>query len=217
MTKKQIIAIVGSLVGLVFLVIIVSALHMTRGTIESEGFCDFCHTAYYDQAEYDFNENVKMEKPSGVLAGCAECHPQPYAEFKQSAHFETEKEALRPGCVNCHAPHSFSRWLDYMYFSPPEWEKVQLSIHDNAFWEDEVRPVLAAKARLAFVADNSRFCKDCHIKNNFFNKEIKRHKAEIQASGPAEKINCIKCHYNLVHNEVDWDDKDEMLKGNSAN
>ena len=212
MTKKQIITIMLSLAGLLLLAIIVTALHMTQGAIDSKKFCAVCHTAYYDQEEYAFNENVKMKKPSGMLAGCAECHPQPYAEFKQSVHFETEKEALRPGCVNCHMPHSFSKWLDYMYFSPPEWERVQLSLHDNAFWEAEVRPDLAAKARLAFVSDGSLLCKGCHLKNNFFNKEIKRHKAEIETAGSAEKVNCIKCHYNLVHNEVDWDNKDEMLK-----
>lgn len=213
MTKKQIIIVVGSLVGLIFLTILGAALFMSHGTIEAKGFCSFCHKAFYDPAEYAFNEKVKMEKPSGVLTGCAECHPQPYAEFKQSAHFETEKVDLRPGCSNCHVPHSGFQWAYYMFYNPKKWQDVRVSIHDNTLWEEQVRPDLASKARLTFVANQSQFCKDCHLKNNNYNKEIKRHKVEIKAAGSAEKVNCIKCHYNLVHNEVDWDDKDEMLKG----
>lgn len=213
MSNKQKTIIAGSVVGLLALVVIGTITFMGHGTIQSGGFCGFCHKAFYDPDEYAFNDKVKMEKPSGVLTGCAECHPQPYAEFKGSAHFETEKENLRPGCANCHAPHSVFRWFRYMFYNPENWQRVRISIHDNSLWENEVRPDLAKKARLTFIQNQSKLCKDCHLKNNNYNVEIKRHKVEIEAAGSPEKVNCIKCHYNLVHNEVDWDDKEEMLKG----
>ena len=209
---KNLLILLGGIVAAGFIFTAGMFFFLSHGSIEAKGFCDFCHTAYYDPDEYAFNDKVKMEKPSGMLTGCAECHPQPYAEFKVSAHFETEKEEQRPGCTNCHEPHSIFVWAKYMYFSPIAWERLQVSLHDDTFWTEQVRPDLAAKARIKFVKDKSKLCKDCHLKNNNFKPEIKRHKAEIEVVKSVKNMNCIKCHFNLVHAEVDWDDKKEVLK-----
>ena len=151
-----------------------------------------------------------MEKPSGVLVGCAECHPQPYREFMESPHFEADEEK-RPGCVNCHEPHDFFTWFRYMYRSTPEWEDVQLGLHDNAYWEEEVRPGLAAKARKSFVVAKSKPCKDCHLKT--FKKKVKAHKKKLaEVNDKPEELVCIGCHYNFVHAEVPWSDKKEDIK-----
>ena len=179
---------------------------VTHGTIEAKGFCNFCHRAYYDPAEYAYNNKIGTKKPAGVLTGCAECHPQPYAEFKKSVHFETSKEARRPGCANCHdQPHGVLTWFDYMYFQPEEWKKVQISLHDERIWEQEVRPDLAGKAREKFVKSDSSACRGCH------NLEAKTWRADIKAHKQAleKKETCIMCHFNLVHAEVPWPDKDK--------
>jgi len=209
---KNVLAIAGGVVAAGIILVAGLLFFLSHGSVEAKGFCDFCHTAYYDPDEYAFNEKVKMEKPTGMLTGCAECHPQPYAEFKVSAHYETEEENLRPGCVNCHAPHSVWLWTKYMYFSPKAWERIQVSIHDDTYWQEELRGELAAKVRIQFVKEKSKLCKDCHVKNDFFDADIKRHKAELETVKEVGKLNCIKCHYNLVHAEVDWDDKKEILK-----
>lgn len=209
MSGKQIKIIIAGLVVLIVLFTSGALMFMSHGSIEAKGFCSFCHPTFYDPGEYAFNDKVKMEKPGGVLTGCAECHPQPYAEFKESAHFETEREALRPGCSNCHEPHSVGKWVKYMFYNPVKWQKVRVSIHDNTLWEDEVRPALAAIAREKFVKSKSQVCKDCHIKNNNFKETISQHKKELKNG--IENIQCIKCHYNLVHNEVEWENRKEML------
>jgi nitrate/TMAO reductase-like tetraheme cytochrome c subunit len=179
---------------------------VSHGTVEAQGFCNTCHTAYYDAGEYAFNDKVGMKKPSGVLTGCAECHPQPYAEFKRSVHFKTDKLDRRPGCTNCHTEtHSIFRWYDYMYWQPLAWQKVQMSHHDDKVWEKEVRPDLAGKARAQFVKSDSAACKGCHSEAaKTWRADIKVHKQSLQ-SGEG----CIKCHYNLVHAEVPWPDKDK--------
>lgn len=200
--RKWLIGVV--LAGLV--VIFGGALFLSHGTVEAQNFCNTCHTAYYDSKENAFNDKVGMKKPSGVLTGCAECHPQPYAEFKKSAHFETKNLDRRPGCPNCHNDvHSVFNWYRFMYWQPVAWQKVQLSIHDDVLWENEVRPKLAGKARMEFVQSDSRACRDCHNPNaKTFRADIKAHK---QASKSGET--CIKCHFNLVHAEVPWPDKDK--------
>lgn len=182
------------------------SLFITHGTIEAKGFCNTCHTAYYDASEYAFNDKVGMKKPSGLLTGCAECHPQPYAEFKKSAHFDTKKLERRPGCSNCHnEPHSIATWYDYMYWQPIAWRKVQESLHDNGLWEKEVRPDLAGKARLKFVKSDSAACRGCHSEaTKTWRADIKAHKQAVES-----KETCIKCHYNLVHAQVPWPGKDK--------
>jgi nitrate/TMAO reductase-like tetraheme cytochrome c subunit len=194
----------AALAGIV--VLIGAGLFLRHGTVEAQGFCNTCHTAYYDSREYAFNDKVGMKKPSGMLTGCAECHPQPYAEFKKSAHFETKKLERRPGCSNCHNDvHSVFTWYRFMYWQPVAWKQVQLAINDNVVWESDVRPKLAAKAREGFVQSDSRACKDCHNPGaNTFRADIKAHK---QAS--KSNTTCIKCHFNLVHAEVPWPDKDK--------
>src|SRR5664279_3800539 len=151
----------AALAGIV--VLLGAGLFLRHGTVEAQGFCNTCHTAYYDSREYAFNDKVGMKKPSGMLTGCAECHPQPYAEFKKSAHFETKKPERRPCCSNCHNDvHSVFTWYRFMYWQPVAWKQVQLAINDNAMWESNVRPKLAGKAREGFVQSDSRVCKDCH-------------------------------------------------------
>ena len=208
--KGNKVKITAGVVGACFIGLVILLFAAAHGTIEAKGFCDFCHTQYYDVDEYAFNDKVGMEKPSGVLVGCAECHPQPYREFKASPHFEADEEK-RPGCSNCHEPHGFFAWYRYMYQSPPEWENVQLSLHDNLFWEEEVRPGLAMKARKALVVSGSKPCKVCHLKT--FKEKVKAHKRKLEElKGKPEDLNCIGCHYNFVHAEVPWDDKKEDIK-----
>ena len=194
----------AALAGII--VILSGGLFLKHGTVEAQNFCNTCHTAYYDNREYAFNDKVGMKKPSGMLTGCAECHPQPYAEFKKSAHFETKRLERRPGCANCHNDiHSVFNWYRFMYWQPVAWKQVQLSISDNVLWEGEVRPKLAGKARTDFVASDSRPCRDCHnLSSKTFRADIKAHK---QAAKSGET--CIKCHFNLVHAEVPWPDKDK--------
>lgn len=192
------------LVGGGFFVLVLggAGLFAGHGTIEAKGFCNTCHSAYYDAKEYTFNDKVGMKKPSGVLSGCAECHPQPYAEFKKSVHFTTSKSERRPGCTNCHTePHSIYSWYNYMYWQPEEWKKVQLSIHDEQAWEQRTRPDLAGKSRAKFIKSDSNGCRGCH---DFAAIEPtrKRGKRAHQDAKEKGRTNCIACHYNLVHKEA---------------
>lgn len=187
-------------------VVIAAGAFVSHGRVEAKGFCSACHTAYYDESEYAFNDKIGMRKPSGVLVGCAECHPQPYAEFKKSVHFETGKQDRRPGCVNCHdEPHSVFKWYEYMYWQSDAWKRVQLSLHDQKLWESEVRPELAGKARRQLVESDSNACRSCHNATaKTLRINIKAHKKAAET-----KETCIKCHFNLVHADVPWPDKDK--------
>jgi len=196
----------GGVLLVAMVLILGGGIFVNHGTIEAQGYCSTCHHTYYDAKEYAFNEKVGMNKPSGLLTGCAECHPQNYAEFKKSAHFDTKKLERRPGCSNCHnQPHSILSWYEFMYWQPVAWKKVQLSLHDNVLWENEVRPDLAGKARMKFVKSDSSACRGCHNEAaKTWRPDIKMHIQAVQT-----KETCIKCHFNLVHAEVPWPDKDK--------
>src|SRR3989338_5014947 len=114
--KKGLLIVLGG-VGAVVIISLIYLTHFAR--ITSPDLCEFCHSTYYDYREYSFNSKaVAAPMPRGVLYGCAECHRSSFIEFKNSDHSKTEK-AERPGCPNCHEPHSVANAARYMFATSP--------------------------------------------------------------------------------------------------
>ena len=213
-TKKGIIISVVIALLVIFFITILSwsSSRFTRITI-----CQTCHEIFVDIAEYepvgkasesieDFNPTKPFEAGAfDVTVGCAECHAYPYEEYRESAHYDNDLD-VRPGCVGCHEPHSVREILAWKFFylnqgslGESPFHAISNSLRDIPEWE-KLRVKLAGKARQQMLDDNSAKCKECHKTDSEWFNDIKRHQIMLKEG----KKTCIECHYNLVHEDVDW-------------
>jgi len=211
MTKKGL--IVSVLIGIaIFSLIIAGISYIRMRGNDNLGLCLVCHELFVPYEAYkgaDYNRTRR-----GVGIGCAECHMHPYEEFKKSPHY-TNASGVRPSCTACHEPHTFTqivRWK-FLYinrggYGDSPFHRVLDSIRDKVMWE-ELRPQMAKKVRDQLLKTNSQRCWNCHgTRYEARLANIKQHKKAIEKR-KVDRLNCIECHYNLVHAEVKWPEMEE--------
>jgi len=223
-TTKAMLGIIGAIV----LVLLFSGLSCTSDRFTRISACTICHEIFVDFDEYKpmgtASEEVEDYKPKEVFepgafdvtVGCAECHAYPYKEYRESAHYDNERD-VRPGCVGCHAPHSVRQILNWKFIylnqgviGESPFHAVSNSLRDVEMWENELRPKMAAKVRQIMVEEKSAKCKVCHKPASEWWQEIGQHQSAFEkANKNAGEVNCIYCHYNLVHKDVDWPEMEE--------
>ncbi|MDP6707644.1 MAG: NapC/NirT family cytochrome c [Alphaproteobacteria bacterium] len=214
-TPMKKLALWASAVCGVFLLIVVLAVGgWSHGRFNRISICTSCHEIFVDVAEYQpagpLSESVEDFKPVkafdpgsfNVTVGCAECHAYPFEEYRESAHYDNDRD-VRPGCLGCHNPHSVREILTWKFFYVNEgtigespFHSISNSLRDIPTWES-LRIELATKARKQMMAENSAKCKTCHKTESKWFAKIKRHQQR------GEKT-CIQCHFNLVHKDVPW-------------
>ena len=218
-TRTGIFVSIGLALVVIFLVIVLSwsSSRFTRISV-----CQTCHEIFVDYAEYkpmgEVSDSIEDYKPAelfeaeafNVTVGCAECHAYPYEEYRDSAHYDNERD-VRPGCVGCHVPHSVREILAWKFFylnqgtvGESPFHAISNSLRDIPEWE-KLRVKLAGRVRQQMLDDKSAKCKVCHKTDSKKFNNIERHQI---MSKEGEKT-CIECHYNLVHDDVDWDESFE--------
>ena len=213
MTKKGL--ILSIIIGIVLFFVIHAGIRYAQYRTNDISLCLVCHELFVPYDEYkgaDYNRDW-----SGVGIGCAECHMYPYEEFKKSPHY-ANAAGLRPSCTACHEPHSFTRIVRYKFiyinkggYGESPFHKLSNSLRDKPEW-DEIRAKLAKKVRDDFLKTNSQKCWDCHgARFDVRLKNLKAHKRAIEKK-KIERLNCIECHYNLVHAEVPWPEMEKSGK-----
>jgi len=209
-------------IGAIVLVLLFSALSCTSDRFHRISACTVCHEIFVDENEYipmgTVSESIEDYKPLELFepgafdssVGCAECHAYPYEEYRDSAHYENDME-VRPGCVGCHEPHSVREILHWKFIylnsgtiNESPFHAVSASLRDVVMWEEVLRPKMAAKVRQEMVENESEKCVVCHKTESVWWQEIGQHKT-MKEKGKT----CIHCHYNLVHEDVDWPEMEE--------
>jgi nitrate/TMAO reductase-like tetraheme cytochrome c subunit len=174
--------------------------------------CISCHEIFenFEEAfpEGELSQSVDDYRPIKAIepklfhlsVGCAECHAYPFEEYRESAHFENDRE-VKPGCIGCHDQHSIREilWWKFFYINKGRmgespFHAITDSLRDIPKWE-ELRKVQAKKVRDKMVAEDSAKCKNCHKKKSKWFNKFDVHKSEKT---------CVQCHYNLVHRDVKW-------------
>jgi len=222
-TRLGLITAAGVVLLLIFIAIFMSwsSTRFTRISV-----CQTCHEIFVDYDEYkpmgEASQSIEDFKPSkifepaayDVTVGCAECHAFPYEEYRESAHYDNDR-GIRPGCVGCHTPHSVRQILAWKFFylnqgslGESPFHAISNSLRDIPEWE-KLRVKLAGRVRQQMLDEKSAKCKVCHKTDSEWFNGIKRHQVMLKAGNKT----CIQCHYNLVHEDVDWD---ESFEANAA-
>ena len=209
------------IIGLALVIFLIASIGWTKYRFKKISLCTVCHEIFVSYDEYkpvgeesqsieDFNP-IKKYSPGlfKVSVGCAECHMYPYEEYRESAHYDNDFD-IKPGCVGCHEPHSalqLVRWK-FLYINKgglgeSPFHAVSSSLRDVPEWE-ELRIKLAKRVREGMLKDRSKKCQVCHKTEAKWFTDIKRHRVMLEKGQT-----CIECHYNLVHEDVDWPEMEE--------
>lgn len=205
MTKKGI--FISIFLGVVIFFLAFAGIHYANTRTQDIGICMVCHELFVPYDAYKGSDYNKTNY--GVGVGCAECHMYPYEEFKKSPHY-ANAAGIRPSCTACHEPHTFAQIVRYKFlyinkggYGESPFHQISDSIRDKPEWE-EIRTRLAKKVREDLLKTNSQKCWDCHgTRFDARLKNLKPHKKAMEKK-KVDRLNCIECHYNLVHAEVSW-------------
>ena len=214
MPAKQLARWAAAVVGVFALIVVLSVVGWSHSRFNRISICISCHEIFVDYAEYKptelLSESVEDYKPVkafdpgnfNVTVGCAECHAYPFEEYRDSAHYENDR-GVRAGCLQCHDPHSVREILTWKFFyvnkgtiGESPFHAISNSLRDIPEWE-ALRIELANKVRKQMIAENSAKCLVCHKTRSEWFAKIERHRKMGDKT-------CIRCHYNLVHKDVEW-------------
>ncbi len=206
-------------------ILIVSGVSCSSSRFTRPSACTVCHEVFENPEEDlpmgGLSESIDDFKPTKLFepaafdmsVGCGECHAYPFYEYKDSPHYDNDL-GVRPGCVGCHEPHGLGEFLHFKFlyindgrYGKSPFDAISNSLRDIPEWE-ELRIKLAARVRDKMVADRSEKCMVCHKIDAEVWSGIKQHKAARPQIDKGEK-SCIHCHYNLVHADVDWPEREE--------
>jgi nitrate/TMAO reductase-like tetraheme cytochrome c subunit len=138
---------------------------------------------------------------SFCATGCHVMESTVYKEFQESVH-GTTKTGVRPVCADCHVSENLvgAMW-DHMVGMR---ELISFTFKGIRTAEDfeKVRAHDAERVRLAMFRAGSKNCHRCHVMEAI-QPEKTRGKRQHELAVKEGNSNCIECHYNLVHKEVE--------------
>jgi nitrate/TMAO reductase-like tetraheme cytochrome c subunit len=124
-----------------------------------------------------------------------------FPEYQESKHWNTAT-GVRPACADCHV----SRRLTYAMIDHILGMKELYVWAVNDFSEldsfEAFRPKAADHVRFRYLANDSANCRSCHEMEAIRPARIRGQNAHENAIAN-NATNCIACHYNLVHKEVE--------------
>ena len=167
----------------------------------------FLSMANTDKVTVIDKKNVE-DKKNKFCISCHELKNTVYKEYRKSAHFNNPS-GVRAGCNDCHVPSGFVPGLIRKIKASKElWAKIQGTIDTPEKFEAK-RLELAESVWASMVASNSRECRNCHSYDAMdFAKQKRRAKEKMQ-EGMRENKTCIDCHKGIAHKlPDDYEDDD---------
>lgn len=164
-------------VGLAGVLVGVAGVFLVAGGIEAtntESFCISCH---------EMRENV-------------------YSEYKDSVH-DTNRTGVRATCPDCHVPKALGPKLAVKIAASSELLGHFMGKIDTREKFEQHRYTMARSVWDKMRATDSRECRGCHNAEKM-SPDVQSVTAQKKhATGKAEGLSCIDCHFGIAHNEPD--------------
>ena len=162
----------------------------------------FLSMANTDKVTVIDKKNVE-DKKNKFCISCHELKNTVYKEYRKSAHFNNPS-GVRAGCNDCHVPSGFVPGLIRKIKASKElWAKIQGTIDTPEKFEEK-RLALAKRVWADMEAHNSSECKSCHLIEAIdFEKFKKPDGAKRMKKGLEEGQTCINCHKGIAHEMPD--------------
>jgi len=149
----------------------------------------------------------KVDELTSTDAFCSNsCHPmQAYTAFEpvytHSKH-RTTYTGIQAGCADCHIPKGLvaASWTHAISGIRDTWSLITNDFSTRELWDSQ-RTEMAYRVRDRMLANDSETCRSCHQQEALKPRRergVRRHELAQR-----DKITCIACHYNLVHQPID--------------
>lgn len=145
---------------------------------------------------------LEVVASTNTLEFCISCHEMrdnPYAEYKESAHFGS-RSGVRPNCADCHVPPGFFPKMATKIRAT----YVELPAHlmgkmDTPEKYNARREHLAERVWARMRADDSAACRGCHDVNAMSAEDQALRAVREHEAGFAAGETCIDCHQGIAH------------------
>lgn len=151
--------------------------------------------AVTDFTDYIFSHNTFCGNVCHVMESTV------YQELQKSKHWNTPT-GVRPTCAHCHVSGRLTYAMMQHFVGTGELFVALTNDFSMPGSFEKFRPAAADRARFQFFESNSGNCRGCHVMEGIKPSRIRGQNAHNDAMEKGV-TNCIACHYNLVHKDVE--------------
>jgi len=148
-----------------------------------------------DFTDYIFSHNTFCGNVCHVMESTV------YQELQKSKHWNTPT-GVRPTCAHCHVSGRLTYAMMQHVVGTGELFVAMTNDFSMPGSFEKFRPAAAERARFQFFERDSTNCRGCHVMEAIKPSRIRGQNAHNDAMRDGT-TNCIVCHYNLVHKEVE--------------
>lgn len=148
--------------------------------------------------------NVALEA-TNTPEFCISCHTMRgnFEEYKKSPHYKNPS-GVQAGCPDCHVPRAYGHKLVAKFMAAKDvWHQMVGTIDTPEKFEAQ-RWAMANRVWDRMKASDSRECRTCHDFHNMDlenqSKQAKRRHARVLEKGGKT---CIDCHAGIAHKQPD--------------
>ncbi len=159
-----------------------------------------------------FNTALELTNTERFCISCHEMYDNVYRELQDTIHF-TNPSGVRAGCPDCHVPHEWtSKIARKMKASKEVWGKVFGSIDTPEKFE-EARLSLAMSEWRRLRTNDSLECRNCHkFEYMDFTRQSPRATRAHSTSLAEGERTCIDCHVGIAHRLPDLANVEEVAE-----
>ncbi len=145
-----------------------------------------------------FNTGMEATNTLNFCISCHEMESTVYQEYKHSVH-ATNPSGVRAGCPDCHVPKQWvPKLIRKVQASAEVYHWIMGSIDTKQKFEAK-REFLANRVWASMKKTDSRECRNCHDFNIMDLQGQARFAARIHTDAIEEKKTCIDCHKGIAH------------------
>ncbi|MER2552229.1 MAG: NapC/NirT family cytochrome c [Thauera sp.] len=145
-----------------------------------------------------FNAAMDYTNTTAFCVSCHEMDQLVHQEYKQSMHYKNPS-GVRAGCPDCHVPREWDRKLVRKLKAAVEVWHAMLGTIDTPEKFEAHRLVMAQRVWAEMAANNSRECRNCHgYEAMAFHQQTQRG-GEKMEQAMQDDTPCIECHKGVAH------------------
>lgn len=163
-----------------------------------------------------FNTFMEYTNTMDFCISCHEMEQKVYKEYTQSIHYKNPS-GVRAGCSDCHVPKEWVAKLVRKVQATNELYHKAVGTIDTPEKFEARRMHLAERVWASMEDRDSHECRNCHDYDAMHFEKQRRRSAEKMKEAAGEHKTCIECHKGIAHSlPAEYIERLEELKEEQA-